>query len=120
MHPRIALTDGLVRPNFPVLGAVKGDTPQKRVKYFVFVIDPPSPVDLYHRRSEGKIIKQAANLNRISCSAKTTINYEYFEAALKICLKEEMEANHDLIPILYISAHGFSYGIQLSSDQILT
>lgn len=94
--------------------------PEERIKFFVFVIESPSPVDLYHRRSEGEIIRQAANLNRIPCSVKTTINYESFEAALKIGLKEEMEANQGLIPILHVSAHGFSEGIQLSSNQIIS
>ena len=93
---------------------------EERLKFFVFIIESPSSVDLYHRRSEGDIIQQAANLNQISCIVKTTINYEAFEAALKIGLKESMNIYQDLIPILHISAHGFSDGIQLSSGEIIS
>jgi len=93
--------------------------PEKRLKFFVYVIESPSPVDLYHRRSEGAIIQQAANLNQIPCLVKTSINSEAFEAALKIGLKEAMDNFPGLIPILHISAHGFSEGIQLSSAEII-
>jgi hypothetical protein len=48
--------------------------PDQRIKFFVFVIESPSPVDLYHRRSEGDIIQQAASLNQIPCVVKTSIN----------------------------------------------
>ena len=94
--------------------------PEERLKFFVFIIESPSSVDLYHRRSEGDIIQQAANLNQVSCIVKTTINYEAFEAALKIGLKQSMDIYPDSIPILHISAHGFSDGIQLSSGEIIT
>lgn len=94
--------------------------PEERLKFFVFVIESPSSVDLYHRRSEGEILQQAANLNQISCIVKTTINYEAFEAALKIGLKEAMDIFQGSIPILHISAHGFAGGIQLSSGEIIS
>lgn len=93
--------------------------PEERLKFFVFIIESPSSVDLYHRRSEGEILQQAANLNQIPCIVKTTINYESFEASLKIGLKEAMDIHLNLIPILHISAHGFSDGIQLSSGEII-
>jgi hypothetical protein len=93
--------------------------PEKRLRFFVYVIESPSPVDLYHRRSEGEIIRQAASLNQIPCMVKTSINSEAFEAALKIGLKEAMDVYPDLIPILHISAHGYKEGIQLSSGEIL-
>ena len=93
--------------------------PEKRLKFFVYVIESPSPVDLYHRRSEGEIIQQAASLNQIPCMVKTSINSAAFEAALKIGLKEAMEAYPGLIPMLHISAHGYEEGIQLSSGEVL-
>lgn len=89
-------------------------------KFFVYVIESPSPVDLYHGRSEGDIIKQAACLNQIYCSVKTAVNYEAFEAALKLGLNDAMEYFKDKFPILHISAHGYEEGIQLSSGEQLT
>ncbi|MBI4911455.1 MAG: hypothetical protein HY823_01850 [Acidobacteria bacterium] len=91
----------------------------ERIKFFVFVIESPSAVDLYHRRSEGDIIRQAVNLNGIPCYLLTAINIEAFEAALRIGLPEAMEANPGRVPILHISAHGFQEGIQLSNSEIL-
>jgi hypothetical protein len=95
-------------------------TPENRLKFFVFVVESPSPVDLYHRRSEGEIIRQAVYLNQIPCTVRTAVNLESFEAALKIGLSEEMEKYNGLIPILHISAHGFSEGIQLSDGTVIT
>ena len=93
--------------------------PDKRIKFFVFVVESPSPVDLYHRRSEGEIIRQAVNLNQIPCIVRTAVNLEAFEASLKIGLTEEMKKYDGLIPILHISAHGYSEGIQLSDSTVI-
>lgn len=51
----------------------------QRPKFFIFVVESPSPEDLYLSRSEGGIIKQAANLNEIPCWVTTTINLETFK-----------------------------------------
>jgi hypothetical protein len=45
---------------------------------------------------------------------------EAFEASLKIGLAEEMKRYEGLIPILHISAHGYSEGIQLSDSTVIT
>lgn len=92
---------------------------EKRLKFFVYVVESPSPLDLYHRRSEGELIRQAVNLNQIPCSVVTAINLEAFEASLKIGLPEAMNIFQNLIPVLHISAHGDKEGIQLSSGQVL-
>lgn len=93
--------------------------PEDRLRFFVYVVESPSAVDLYHGRREGEIIKQAASLNQVPSLVKTAINYEAFEASLKIGLKEAMEQFPGLIPMLHISAHGFDGGIGLSSGQIV-
>lgn len=92
----------------------------KRIKFFVFVVESPSPLDLYHRRSEGEIIKQTVNLNQIPSRVVTAVNMDAFEASLKIGLSEAMESCKGLIPILHISAHGNKDGIQLSNGEIIT
>jgi hypothetical protein len=93
--------------------------PEERIKFFVFVIESPSPVDLYHGRNEGAIIRQAVYLNQIPCIVRTAVNLEAFEAALKIGLAEEMKRHEGLIPILHISAHGYGEGIQLSDSTVI-
>lgn len=87
---------------------------EHRVKFFVFVVESPSPIDLYHRRSEGEIVRQAVELNGIKCFVKTAISLDAFEACLKVGLAEAMAAMPGYIPMLHISAHGNGHGIQLS------
>lgn len=91
----------------------------ERLKFFVYVIESPSAVDLYHRRSEGDVLRQAINLNQIPCTLHLTVNVEAFVAAIRIGLHEAMESLPNLVPILHISAHGFSEGIQLSSGETI-
>lgn len=76
-------------------------------------------MDLYHRRSEGEIIRQAVELNGIACVVKTAISITAFEACLKIGLSEAMSQLPNFIPLLHISAHGSAEGIQLSDGHII-
>jgi len=93
--------------------------PEQRIKFFVFVIESPSAVDLYHRRSEGDIVRQAVELNGIVCVVKTAISVQAFDACLKIGLSEAMSNLPGFIPLLHISAHGDTHGIQLSDGYIM-
>ena len=88
---------------------------EQRAKFFVFVIESPSAVDLYHRRSEGEIIRQAVELNQIPCIVRTAISLEAFDACLKIGLSDAMKSMPGFVPLLHISAHGNSNGIVLSN-----
>ncbi len=92
---------------------------EQRIRFFVFVIESPSAVDLYHRRSEGEIIRQAVELNGIKCVVKTAISLQAFDACMKIGLVEEMSVRSGFIPLLHISAHGSSDGIQLSDGHVI-
>ncbi|MBW2673327.1 MAG: hypothetical protein JRD89_07950 [Deltaproteobacteria bacterium] len=91
----------------------------ERLKFFVFIIESPSPKDIYVGRTEADLLRHAIELNLIKCASRIAINLESFVAAIKVGLHEEMTANPGLLPILHISAHGFSDGIQLSSGEIL-
>ena len=90
--------------------------PEQRVKFFVFVIESPSAVDLYHRRSEGDIVRQAVELNGIQCVVKTAISRQAFEACLKVGLSEAMREMPGFMPLLHVSAHGDAEGLQLSDE----
>ena len=92
---------------------------ENRLRFFVYVIESPSPVDLYHRRSESELLRQAIGLNQIECTLRLAINLEAFTASINIGLTEAMEAFPNKIPILHLSAHGFSDGIQLSSGEVI-
>ena len=92
---------------------------QQGPSFFVYIIESPAPVDLYHRRGEGDLLRQAVELNLISCTLRLAINLEAFQASLSIGLSEAMQSTPNSIPILHISAHGYAHGIQLSSGEIL-
>lgn len=92
---------------------------EKRLDFFVYLIESPSPVDLYLRRNEGEMLQQAINLNKIGCRSRLAVNLEAFKAALDVGLKEEMEIFKPSIPIIHISAHGSSDGIRLTSGEFI-
>jgi hypothetical protein len=93
--------------------------PEKRLKFFVYIIESPSPVDLYHRRYESDLLAQAVRLDGIPCVCRIAVSKEALEAALKIGLPEEMKAMPGLLPVIHISAHGDDKGIQLTSTEIV-
>jgi len=93
--------------------------PEQRIKFFVFVIESPSAVDLYQRRGEGEILQQAVRLNGIPCVVKTAICLQAFEASLKIGLPEAMNQVPGFTPLIHISAHGFAEGIELSNGEVI-
>lgn len=92
---------------------------ENRFKFFVYIIESPSDVDLYLQRTEGNVLQQAVRLNLIQCEHRLAINSRSFRAALQVGLTEAMGLFAGAIPILHISAHGFSEGIQLSSGEVL-
>ena len=94
--------------------------PDQRSKVFVFVIESPSAVDLYHRRSEGDIVRQAVELNGLHCVVKTAISQTAFNACLKVGLSQAMDIFPGHIPLLHISAHGDAHEIQLSDGYLMS
>ena len=88
-------------------------------RFFVYLVESPSALDLYVGRGEGNLLHQAIQLNGINATLRLAINLEAFTAALHVGLIEAMNASPGALPILHISAHGFSNGIQLSSGEIL-
>jgi hypothetical protein len=74
---------------------------------------------MYHQRGEGGVIQQAIRLNQLQCVHRLAINRQAFYASLQIGLTEAMSATPNSVPIIQIIAHGFSEGIQLSSEEII-
>jgi hypothetical protein len=89
-------------------------------KFFVYIVESPSAPDIYHGRSEGYLVSSAVRLDGIPSVTRTAINAEAFEAALRLGLPEAMKLHPDRTPILHLSAHGGTEGIQLSSGETLT
>lgn len=95
--------------------------PEKRMKFFVYIIESPNPVDIYHGRFEGDMIKKALSLDKIPCAHRIVVNEEAFKASIIVgLLKEQMEAYKGLVPVIHISAHGGSEGIELTDGKIIS
>lgn len=93
--------------------------PEKRNPFFVYIVESPSAQDLYLRRSEGDLIRQAIALDEIPSASRCAISRDAFEAALVYGLSEALDAWKGRAPILHISAHGGEEGIALSSGEVL-
>ena len=87
--------------------------------FFVYIIESPSEIDMYHNRTEGLLLQQAINLHNIPCLYKIAISKAAFEASFQVGLLEAMKLFPNLIPIIHISAHGYADGIQLSNHEIV-
>lgn len=94
--------------------------PEKRSKFFVYTVESPSALDLYHRRYESDLLMQAVRLDGINCVARIAVSLEAFEAALRFGLPEAMTGLSGLAPVLHISAHGNQHGIGLTSGHVIT
>lgn len=89
-------------------------------KFFVYIIESPSEIDIYHNTSEGIMLSQSLALQQIPCSLRTTISQNAFEAALKSGLEQQMRIFPNLLPVIHISAHGNQDGIALSNGNLIT
>ena len=94
--------------------------PAPKLRFFVYVIESPSALDLYHGRSEGALLAQAAALDHIPCVIRTAVTHDAFVAALRIGLPQSMTAYPDRLPIVHISAHGGQLGLQLSNGELIS
>jgi hypothetical protein len=103
----------------PEAGTTQQSQP-KKYEFFVYIVESPSAVDLYHGRSEGTLVANALALDMIPCVTRTAINREAFEAAIRFGLSEAMKSFPGRSPVLHLSVHGGDEGIQLSSDEVVT
>ena len=94
--------------------------PEQTLKFFVYVMESPSATDIYDGRSEGGCLGQVLKLNNIRCVTRTAVNKPAFVSALYTGLAEAINAETGKQPILHISAHGSTDGIQLTDGSIVS
>lgn len=87
-----------------------------KVNFHVYIVESPNAPDLYHKRFEGEALSQTLKLAGISSSHRLAVNWEAFQAAFYVGLKEYFEVNN-LPPVIHISAHGDNNGIQLTDGK---
>ncbi len=82
-------------------------------KFYVHIIESPSPADLLEGRTEGDTLRSFLQLTDIPCQYHVAVDEVYFNTALTACVLEAVK-RFNLPPILHISAHGNEDGIQLT------
>jgi hypothetical protein len=87
---------------------------------FVYIIESPSAKDIYDHKYESDMLRQAVQLNNIRCDVRIAVSKETFERAINEGLRQAIDANYPLDPILHISAHGCEEGIQLTNNEFVT
>lgn len=89
--------------------------PQHECSLHVFVVESPSPADLYDGRSEGRVLSDMLALAGISWSYKLAVNDGSFRRALNELAAHRRRRTE--IPVLHLSCHGTPDGISLTSRE---
>jgi|GEM_PF-3299031 len=86
----------------------------------IFVIESPSPGDLYVGRHEGDALVRTLGLAQIEVSYYLVTNAETFDRAFDdIAQAIKIKKDPSLFPFIHISAHGDEDGIVLTDDDII-
>lgn len=86
---------------------------KEKFPFSVYIIESPSPSDLYSNIYEGEILVKALSLLNIPAIRRLVIDLEHFKEALTSGLIEYVN-NVKKVPVLHISSHGDEKGIQLT------
>src|SRR5689334_6275927 len=86
---------------------------------FVYVIESPSPEDLLDGRTEGNVLIDALRLAGIPYWYSLSVNKSMLLKALSDRLLEAWKF-HNKIPIIHLSMHGNTNGVELSSKEFLS
>lgn len=90
---------------------------RKRRGFSVYIVESPSPLDLYHKRFEGELLMKALKLAKIPSEHKLAVNSEAFNMSFTVGLSAYLLQPNALLPLLHISAHGGKEGIRLTSGE---
>lgn len=93
--------------------------PSPTPRYFVHIVESPSPGDLLNGRAEGRLLTEALSLAGIISVYNLAANYASFLEALSSRLGETMNEING-IPILHFSTHGNADGIELTDHTFIT
>lgn len=93
---------------------------RKRVDFSVYIIESPSPKDLYNKKSESDILSNALQLSNIPSVSKLVVNMAAFNVVLTFGLSDYLKQFNPLPPVIHISAHGDRDGIQLTNGEVVS
>lgn len=89
------------------------------IPFWVYIIESPSPEDLYLNINEGEILLKTLPLLGITTIKNITVNSNLFEKALTENIFTISE-NFRRVPVLHISAHGDKNGLSLTDGSIVS
>lgn len=84
----------------------------------VYIIESPSPEDLFEGRCEGKALSEALRLADTDVSYMLAPSHEMFKRALYFVIEDFFDKSDKwtAMPIIHVSAHGDVDGIHLTDD----
>ncbi|MEZ9533141.1 hypothetical protein CSB62_16885 [Vibrio splendidus] len=89
-------------------------------RFYVYVIESPSPQDLLNGSLEGRVLSESLNVSRIDSSYQLAVDEQTFEQAIGSNLNSIFwQDNYKRTPILHISAHGNQEGIALTNGAFI-
>ena len=91
----------------------------KTINGFVYIVESPSPEDLLHSRTEGRVLSEALDLAGIKRFYNLAANEEMFKKAIWDRLVERWKTVPHLSPIIHISMHGNEDGIQFTDGRFM-
>lgn len=89
------------------------------IPFWVYIIESPSPDDLYFNINEGEILLKTLPLLGITTIKNIAVNINLFKKALTediFAISEKIKK----IPVLHISAHGDRNGLSLTDGSVIS
>ena len=93
--------------------------PSTKQLFFVYVVESPSSDDLFDSTTEGGVLCQALRLADIPAWYRLASSLDTFRRSLTTELTKACE-HYNSAPIIHISAHGDSNGIQLTDKTFVS
>jgi hypothetical protein len=87
----------------------------KDVRFFLQIIESPSPDEIFDGRTEGSLLRAALTIAEIPYCYNIAVNRKKFFDALRLFL-ERREQDRDALQILHLSMHGNREGVAFTDD----
>ena len=102
----------------------QGQTTRDYMRFLVYIVESPSPEDLYSGRTEGDVLARTLGLAEIPREYRLALTKDLFRVALGSDVQDALVRHgqgHPIPPhlILHVSAHGNQQGIMLTSGEFI-
>lgn len=93
--------------------------PSERLKFFVYLLESPSALDLYRGDDEGVLLGKLLKLSGIDYVARTVATRELFVQAVDVGLNDVQAQFPGRRPILHLSCHGNVDGLGFTDGSFI-